>query len=212
MTALLASGLGICSLGLAACGGSSNGSNQSTASGLYPVDLPVQSFPTVQHVGKATALRLAVRNTGAKAIPDVTVTLTTGNAGTAAPPFAEIDPQKGLAQHWRQVWLLDLGPVNGETVTSNSWSLGNLDPGQTANFTWHVHPLITGRHVINWRIAPAMLGGDAVFASGVAAQGSLQTVISGKAPSATVRKNGTVAKSYAKPTSTITSTTSAASP
>jgi len=187
---------GSLSLSLTACGGSNSGANQSKADGTYSVSLVTKSFPKLQRLNTEAVLRLSVRNDGNRAIPDVTVTLTTGADGTSVPAFAKLDTQPGLAEHFKPVWILDIGPVNGDTALANSWSLGNLAPGRTANFIWHVHPVIGGPHVLNWKVAPAMLGGSAVLSDGGPAQGLLPVVIETKAPSATVKKNGLVAKDY----------------
>ncbi len=137
-------------------------------------------------------LRIAVTNTGNRALPDVGVTITTGNAGTSAPAFQAPSSQQGLAQRYQPIWVLDEGPLNGEAAVSNSWMLGNLPAGQTKIFTWRVHPIRSGAFRIRWKVLAAQLGGKAVLASGAPAEGVLPVVVSSKAPSATVRANGTV--------------------
>ncbi|MCX6394708.1 MAG: hypothetical protein NTY57_07670 [Solirubrobacterales bacterium] len=183
-------------LAISGCGGSTSGSNQSHADGTFRVSTPGISFPVSQHINKEAVLKIPVRNLGTRPIPDVTITLTTGTSGTSAPAFSNVDSQPGLAEHWKHVWFLDLPPANGDTALANSWSLGEVAPGATATFTWHVHPSITGPHLLNWKISPAMLGGQAVLVNGAPATGSFQVVIKSKAPSATVRSDGTVAKDY----------------
>ena len=194
-------------LAISACGGSTSGSNQSHADGSFTVATPGISFPISQHINKGAVLKIPVRNLGNRPIPNVTITLTTGVSGTSAPAFSNVDSQPGLAEHWKHVWFLDLGPIDGDTALSNSWTLGELAPGATATFIWHVHPSIPGPHLINWKISPAMLGGQAVLANGAPAAGSFPVVIKSKAPSATVRSNGTVAKDYTPASTSKTSQT-----
>jgi hypothetical protein len=183
---------------ISACGTQANPTNpaQSTASGDYPVEIVEASFPARQHIDKEVAMRLTVRNTGTRTMPDVAATVTTGAAGTSAPAFARRDPQPGLAEPWRQVWLLDVPPVGGDNALANTWTLGQLAPGESKTFTWRVHPLIAGPHVISWSVAPAMRAQLATLASGQPAKGRLTAVIVAKAPSATVGSNDRVTKHY----------------
>ena len=177
----------------AGCGGGTNqGANQVKGSGDYTVAVPITRFPAKQHLDSESVLRIAVTNTGRRALPDVGVTITTGNAGTSAPAFQAPSSQQGLAQRYQPIWVLDEGPLNGDAAVSNSWMLGNLPAGQTRIFSWHVHPIRSGAFRLRWRVLPAQLGGKAVLASGAPAEGVLPVVISSKAPAATVRPNGSV--------------------
>lgn len=183
----------------AACGGSSDssvGPPQTKASGTYTVEVTKPSFPAKQHLDRESVLKIEVRNTGDRALPDVAVSVTTDNAGTSAPTFALPDSQPGLAQRYQPVWILDEGPVGGENALANTWTLGNLAPGESKTFTWRAHPIRTGFFTVRWAVAPAMLGGKAQFADGSPAAGSLPAEIEGKAPSATVAPNGKVVKKY----------------
>jgi len=194
ITSLIAS----TALVLSACGGSNTGANQSKASGNYTVSVNAD-WPRLQRIDKEVSLVIDVTNTGSRPLPQVTVTLTTGVSGTAAPAFSNIDPQPGLAAHNKSIWFLDVPPINGESAATNSWSLGRLAPGGTAHFVWRIHPLVSGPHTINWTVAPAMLGGVAVLADGSQAAGILSAVISSKTPAATVNpKTGKVTKNFGK--------------
>lgn len=181
-----------------ACGGSTTGANQTKASGNYPVSVTA-TWPKLQRIDKEAVLTIDVTNTGDREIPQAVVTLTTGVSGTAAPAFSNVDTQPGLAEHSKSIWFLDVPPINGETALANSWSLGPIAPGATAHYIWRIHPLVSGPHAINWKVAPAMLGGMAVLADGSQAAGTLTTVISSKAPTAKVDpKTGKVSKSFGK--------------
>ena len=173
-------------------GGTTQGANQVKGSGTYTVAVPITRFPVKQHLDSGSVLRIAVTNTGTRPLPDVGVTITTGNAGTSAPAFQAPSSQQGLAQRYQPIWVLDEGPLNGDAAVSNSWMLGNLPVGRTKIFTWRVHPIRSGAFRIRWRVLPAQLGGTAVLASGAAAEGVLPVVISSKAPAATVGANGKV--------------------
>lgn len=181
-----------------ACGGGTTGANQSKGSGTYQVSVNA-SWPKLQRIDKEAVLVIDITNTGDREIPQATVTLTTGVSGTAAPAFSNVDTQPGLAEHSKSIWFLDVPPINGETAMANSWSLGSIAPGATAHYVWRIRPLVSGVHTINWKVAPAMLGGTAVLVDGSEAAGILSTVISSKAPSAKVDpKTGKVSKNFGK--------------
>ena len=69
------------------------------------------SFPTEQHLGQTSLMQLGVRNTGEKTVPALTVTISiAGEEGqTSSLPFGIRDPQPGLAQPDRPVWVLAAG-------------------------------------------------------------------------------------------------------
>ena len=194
ITSLIASS----ALVVAGCGGSTAGSNQTKGTGNYMVSVTAD-WPKLQRIDKEVELVIDVTNTGDRAMPQAVVTLTTGVSGTAAPAFSNVDTQPGLADHSKAIWFLDVPPINGETALANSWSFGELAAGATAHFVWRIHPLGSGIHTINWKVAPAMLGGFAVLPSGSQAAGMLTTVISSKAPAAKVNpKTGKVTKNFGK--------------
>ena len=91
---------------LAACGESSSDSNQQA--GNYEVKVTSASFAPKQVVGQTSLLKIDARNTGEHPVPDLTVTVDIeGKYGEAARiPFAVHDPQPGLANGDRPVWVL----------------------------------------------------------------------------------------------------------
>src|SRR4051794_23699683 len=104
----IGAGLATLALGvsLAACGSESS-SDANEAEGNYEVRVVKAKFPTDQHLGQTSQMRVAVRNTGDKAVPAVAITVSVaGKEGqTSALPFGIRDPQPDLAQPDRPVWV-----------------------------------------------------------------------------------------------------------
>ena len=73
-----------------------------------PVKITRAEFPTRQRLGQTSLLRLGIRNDGRKTIPALTVSFTVaGKQGqTSNLPFGIHDPEPGLAQPDRPVWVL----------------------------------------------------------------------------------------------------------
>ena len=189
------------------CGGSSTPSGTSqNGTGDYTVAVTRATFPAKQHINKGSVLHITVFNPGPRTLPNVTVTITLATQGTTAPAFATRDEQAGMAQASQPFWIVDIPPPDGTTALANSWSLGTLTPGQSANFIWEVHPVLGGVRVLRWKVAPAQHGGNAVLADGREASGLLPVRVETAAPSATISPNGAVKKDYS-PTTTSTRTT-----
>jgi len=169
------------SLGTAGCGGGS--SDAPGKKGIFRVSVPVASFPALQDVSHTAVMRIDVRNDGDREIGNVAVTIEAKNQGTSAPAFQTLNLQKGLAQHFNPLWIIDRDPALGRTAYSNTWALGGLAAGATKSFVWHVTPVVPGRHVVTYRVAPG-LGNQGVvrLAGGGAAKGSFAVLVSGRAP------------------------------
>ena len=60
---------------LGACGGGAR-QDANEPSGIFPVAVPIASFPAFQRLAQRTHLVIAVRNAGSKTIPNVAVTIT----------------------------------------------------------------------------------------------------------------------------------------
>lgn len=196
---------------LAGCGTSSQtGDLGANGSGDYPVAVTEASFPAKQHIDSGAVMRITVRNTGTRTLPNLAATVTTGDQGTTSPAFATRDDQPGMADPSRPVWIIDIPPPEGTSALSNTWTLGPLAPGESKTFIWQVHPVVPGPRVIRWRIAPALNGGTATLASGGPAAGSLPVVISDRPPSATVLPNGKVQNDFKSRAGSAATTSTAA--
>jgi hypothetical protein len=155
---------------LAACGGSSSGSEE--AEGKYEMKVVKATFATDQDLGQTSVMRIAVRNTGDKTVPSAGITISiAGKEGQAsALPFGIRDPQPGLAQPDRPVWVLAEGypqvpgtttKRGGETSSSRkTFDFGALKPGKTVEGIWKLSAVKAGRFTVLYAV-DAGLGGKA---------------------------------------------------
>jgi hypothetical protein len=146
----------------------------------FAVRVTHASFPSRQAVAQPERLVLSVRNTGARAVPNVAVAVNSLY-------YTSHYPQ--LAANKRPVWVVDQGPGpaarppvetvevdppgGGVTATYDVWALGRLAPGATRSFVWQVTPVKPGTHSISYRVyaglngkASAQLPGGGVPAGG----------------------------------------------
>lgn len=165
---------------LAGCGG---GANQAAGEprGTFPVAVSTASFPAHQTLAERTEMVIRVRNAGTKTIPDIAVTITDANEGTAAEPFAEDLHMSGLADPSRPVWIVDEapcpasasdgcdpagpggerqrgGPGGAVSAYANTWAMGRLAAGASATFRWGVTAVQPGVHMIRYQVAAGLNG------------------------------------------------------
>jgi hypothetical protein len=167
----------VAAVAVAGCGG---GERQDAAepSGTFQVDVVSASFPTKQHLAKSERFVIAVRNSGAKAVPNVAVTVSS---------FASRSEQAGLADPSRVVWVIDAAPRGGNTAYTNTWALGRVAPGQTRRFEWRVTAVQTGTHTVKWQVAAGLNGkAKATLSGNRAPAGSFMVDVSAKPAQARV--------------------------
>jgi hypothetical protein len=190
-------------LSVAACGSESSSDANETA-GAYPVKVTRAEFPTRQELGQTSLLRLGIRNSGRKTIPALTVSFSlAGKEGRASNlPFGIHDPEPGLAQPDRPVWVLALRypkfagstePGGAETSNPKTYDLGPLKPGATTNVVWKLSAVKSGRYALLYAIA-AGLGGEAKAktAGGATPGGSFAVRIVSTTPNKVVNDSGEV--------------------
>jgi hypothetical protein len=180
-------------LALAGCGGSDG--SQDEQSITYSVAIPVRSFPARQRLAEHVRLRIDVRNEGTRAIPNVAVTISSGGAagGTAVEAFGSSLEGKGLASHSRPVWVVDDGPVSGDTAYANTWALGAIAPHHTRSFTWSVVPVRAGRYTLRYTLTGSTTGRSPLrLADGGAARGSFTVDVSAKPAQVRVTPGGRI--------------------
>lgn len=191
-------------LSATACGGDSSSSDANEPAGKYPVEVVSAEFPTRQVLGQTSLLRLGIRNVGRREIPTVAVTVSiAGREGQASTlPFGIRDPQPGLAQPDRPVWVLALRypkfagssePGGAGTSDPKTFAFGGLKPGATANAVWKLSAVRTGRYVLRF-VVDAGLGGQAkaVTPGGAEPVGSLDVRIVSATPDKVVTDSGEV--------------------
>jgi hypothetical protein len=154
MSALLASG----------CGGGTR-QDAHEPSGSFEMKIVRARFPARQAVARPSRLELQVRNTGARTVPNVAVTLDSLY-------YTEHFPE--LASNKRPVWVVERGPGaiatppvesqevsqpgGGQTAYVNTWALGPLAAGRTQTFRWLVVPVKPGAHTVNFTVAADLAG------------------------------------------------------
>jgi hypothetical protein len=166
--------LPLCALG-AGCGGGER-QDKNEPSGNFSVEVAKASFPAQQSLAEPTELSIVVRNTDSKPLPDVAVTVDS---------FTKASEQTGLADPQRPVWIVDRGPVGGETAYVSTWALGALAPGQSKTFTWKVTAIQSGTHEVSYKVSPG-LDGKAKVADASAAAGKFSVRISDRPAQARV--------------------------
>lgn len=147
-------------LPFAGCGGGERQDHDETA-GTYKVDVVSASFAKKQRLANSAVMRIVVKNTDSKAIPNVAVTITDDDDAKGGAGFATRSEQAGLSDPSRPLWIVDRGPRGGDTAYVSTWALGRLAPGATKTFEWHVTPVVAGSHTLRWHVA-AGLNGKAV--------------------------------------------------
>jgi hypothetical protein len=188
---------------LAACGGGSS-SDANEPAGTYDVKVTDASFPTEQRLGQTSLMQLGVRNTGKKTLPALTVTVSiAGKEGQSSSlPFGIRDPQPGLAQPDRPVWVLaetyprlagSSEPGGASTSNRKTFSLGPLKPGATTKAIWKLSAVKAGHFTVLYGIDAGLSGtAKARTTGGVAPGGSFATEISAVSPDTEVTDSGEV--------------------
>jgi hypothetical protein len=205
-TRLLAIAIWFAALAAAAmfdgCGSSSSADDEPT--GTFHVKVTKASFPTAQKLGQTALLKLAVRNTGKRTVPALTVSFTiAGKEGVnSSLPFGVRDPQPELAQPERPVWVLAQSyprlhgssqPGGASTSSPKTFAFGELKPGKTTTAVWKLSAVRSGKYTLLYSI-DAGLGGNAKAKTdnGVRPGGSFKTEISERLPETEVTNNGEI--------------------
>jgi hypothetical protein len=186
---------------LGACGG---GSSDNEPTGTFHVKVTEATFPTAQKLGQTALLKLAVRNTGKRAVPALTVSFTiAGKQGVdSSLPFGLRDPQVGLAQPERPVWVLaqtyprlhgSSKPGGASTSSPKTFSLGELKPGETTDAIWKLSAVRSGKYTLLYNIDAGLSGNaKAKTDNGVRPGGSFATEITERLPETEVTEDGEI--------------------
>ena len=205
-TRLLATAIGFAALAAAAmlggCGSSSSADDEPT--GTFHVRVTEASFPTAQKLGQTSLLKLAVRNTGKRPVPALTVSFTiAGKEGVdSSLPFGVRDPQPELAQPERPVWVLaqtyprlhgSSKPGGASTSSPKTFAFGELKPGKTTTAVWKLSAVRSGKYTLLYSVDAGLSGqARAKTDNGVRPGGSFATEISERLPETEVTNNGEV--------------------
>jgi hypothetical protein len=187
--------LAIALAALAAAGCGSERQDEGEPEGEFTFEVVEASFPERQSTAETTTMRLAVRNTDDRDLPNLAVTIATEGAdgGEPAGAFAVAAADSRLADRDKPVWIVDRGPEGGETAATNTWAVGPTFPGQTRQLEWRVTAVRPGSYTVNYRVSPGLYG-KAVPADGQQATGSFRVEISDEPVPARVNAEGAVVR------------------
>ncbi len=202
--------IGLLAMGVAACGDDSQRQDADEPAGNFPVEVQAAKFPTEQRLAQTSDLRLEITNAGKEQIPDLAVTIWTGDE-KASGPFSVRSDQPGLADPNRPVWILENAfpkvvedgfeakdiagaPTAGATTAqTDTFSFGPLEPGDSKDIVWRVTPVIAGTWTLHYELAAGLNGkAKAVSGDGGPAEGEFVVTITDKPPRATVDGSGQV--------------------
>ena len=164
-------------------------------SGEFTLEVLDASFPARQSLAQPARMRLDVRNTDDRELPNLAVTVETEPAnGDGAPiAFAQAADDARLADSGRPVWVVDRGPDGGTSAYTNTWAVGPVLPGETKTVEWLVTAVQPGDYTVNYRVSPG-LDGKAVPADGQRTTGSFDVEISDEPVPARVGEDGEVVR------------------
>ncbi len=187
----------IVAIAVSACGSGAT-QDANAPSGTFPVAVTTAKWTRIQRLAQHTDLVIAVRNTGNKTIPNLSVSICnttchypapTGQ-GTSVAAFAAYLNMPGLASHSRPVWVVDRPPgpcdyscQNGGqgayvSANANTWQSGSLKPGATARFSWRLTAVQAGRYLVAYQVAGDLYGkARAVLPGGVIPQGVFRVTV-----------------------------------
>ena len=182
------------------CGGGGERQDASEPAGKFPVKIVTSSFPTRQRLAQTSDLRIGVMNTGSKELPALAITISVDK--NAILPFSTFDPQPGLADPDRPVWVLEneypklvgkKGNAGAETANRKTFDFGPLEPGKTIEAVWRVTPVRAGNYFLDYRVDAGLQGkARAVTGDGSPATGSFTVKISSEPPQTRVNDQGDV--------------------
>jgi hypothetical protein len=201
---------------VAGCGGGSP-QNANAPSGRFPVQVSTR-FPAAQRLAEHTHLVIAVRNTGNKPIPNVSVTICNvtcrypapAGEGTSVAAFSYYLNMQGVGNHSRPVWVVERPPgacsgasgyscENGgaggnASAESNTWQRGApLKPGGTAVFDWQLAAVQPGHFTVAWEVSGDLYGNaKTVLGNGSIPHGTLAVTISRKPAETYVNDTGQI--------------------
>jgi hypothetical protein len=161
----------------------------------YRVAVPHASFPAHQDLAERTAMRITVTNTGTRTIPNLTATIQAADRGTTVEAFGLHSEEGDLQSTSRPAWVVDIGPINGETAAPNTWALGRLRPRATKTFVWEVVAVHPGSYRLTYRLGGSLTGISKLeLAGGGVPHGSFAVTISHRPAQVRVTPGGKIVR------------------
>jgi hypothetical protein len=197
-------------LGISACGGGGERQDVTEPSGNFPVQVTKAKFPNRQRLAETSDLELAIKNTGDKTIPELAVTIYTGDP-KADGSFNVRLSDSNLANPNRPAWILEneypklltsgvtvknLGqaPSAGAAAAqTDTFQFGAVPAGGSKDMVWRVTPVRGGSYTVHYEVAAGLEGkAKAVTADGGPVRGEFVVTISSKPPQTCVNGAGQV--------------------
>jgi hypothetical protein len=181
---------------LAGCGGNKR-QDENERAGNFELEVVKASFPASQKLAKRSDLVIQVRNSGAKTVPDVAVTVNGLYVRKPNPDLA--DPNRPMFVINGRAKDIGGGPEAKEDVLPegcdtayvNTWACGPLKPGRERTFKWNVTAVEAGNYTISYKVSAGLDGkAKAVAASGSSLTGRFSGKISDAAPATRVADDG----------------------
>ena len=185
--------IAVAGLALSGCGSERQDADE--PEGEFTLEIVEASFPARQTTAQHSTMRIAVRNTDDRNLPNLAVTIDTEapGGGDPAAAFAMSATDPRLADPERPVWIVDRGPAGGDIAASNTWAVGPVFPGQTREVEWRLTAVQPGNYTVNYSVSPG-LHGKAVPANGQNTTGSFRVRISDQPVPARVNAKGEVVR------------------
>ncbi len=210
--ALAAGVAAACSILLLGACGEKERQDENEVAGEFSVEVSQAKFPPRQRLAETVDLSLEVTNTGGESVPDLAITIYTGDAETKADGSFNIrSDQAGLADPNRPVWILendypkiledgvnpskldDQPTAGAETAATDTYSFGALGPNESKTIFWRVTPVTSGTYTVHYELAGGLDGkAKIVTADGSPVEGEFVPTITDKPPQTRVTDGGRV--------------------
>jgi hypothetical protein len=202
---------------VSACGGGER-QDVTEPSGTYELQVTKAEFPSRQRLVETSDLELGIKNTGDQTIPDLAVTIYTGDVkagvtatGSGQGSFNIRLDEPDLANPNRQVWILenrypklltpgvtakelDQAPSAGAVAAqTDTFQFGPVRSGDSKDIVWRVTPVRAGTYTVHYEVAAGLQGkAKAVTADGSPAKGEFAVTITSKPPQTCVNDAGKI--------------------
>jgi hypothetical protein len=175
----------------AGCGGGER-QDEGAPTGTFDVDVTEASCPAEQSIASPATLSLEVANESDRSVPDLAVTVETLGAveGAAPSAFGQRSDDPSLADSNAPIWIVDEPPAGGESAYDNTWTLGELEPGERRTIEWQLTPMRPGTYTVAYRLSPSVVGDAAIEGDDTA--GEFEVTISDEPVPARVNGKGEV--------------------
>jgi hypothetical protein len=144
-------------LGVMGCGGGDR-QDKNEKAGTYDVSVVKAQFPLEQSLAKQEQMTITVRNAGSQTVPQISVSLGETGRNGLVKALTQRQANPDLADPQRPIWIVDKGPVGGDTAYVGTWALGALPAGRSRTFTWKLTAVVPGKHTVKYTVNAGLDG------------------------------------------------------